>query len=45
MEYWRYDKTPLYNAEQVSLSKTEDGEVVAHVIKKDGKEEILISKR
>lgn len=43
--YWSFDQTPFYNAKQVSISKTEDGEIIAAVVKKDGKEEILVSKQ
>ena len=44
-DYWSYDQTPFYNAEQVSISKTKDGEIIARVVKKDGKEEILVNKQ
>lgn len=43
-DYWSYDKTPFYNSKQVSISKTKDGDIIAHVVKKDGKKEILVSK-
>ena len=43
--YWGFDQTPFYNAKQVSISKTKDGEIIACVVKKDGKEEILVNKQ
>lgn len=43
-DYWSFNQTPFYNAKQVSIYKTKDGEVIARVVKEDGKEEILVNK-
>lgn len=43
--YWCFDQTPFYNAKQVSIYKTKDGKIIANVVKKDGKKEILVSKQ
>lgn len=32
-DYWGYDRTPFYNAKQVSISKTKDGKIIVDVVK------------
>lgn len=32
-DYWSYNQTPFYNAKQVSIYKTKDGEIIVDVVK------------